>query len=171
MIRTWVHLLLWNRPLCNFKLYLKVEHKHGFEFCIEFLFHDIWSLLNVGLCVLPNSGHTVVVMCRSPEARCASYVTSVESTRCCCDWQTESCWTFVSVSPRPKHAPSDRGTMSEAPMMDMESLCIGQEKQGERPESGGSGSFLLVDEQENLQVKLASRALAVRLGGGRQRAG
>ena len=39
-------------------------------------------------------------------------------------------------------------------MMDMQSLFIGQEIQGESPESGGSQSFLLVDKQENLQVKL-----------------
>lgn len=44
--------------------------------------------------------------------------------------------------------------MSDILMKEMESVSIGPVKAEERP--GGVQSFLLVDEQENLQVKLAS---------------
>lgn len=44
--------------------------------------------------------------------------------------------------------------MSEILMKEMESLSLSQVKAEERPD--GVSSFLLVDEQENLQVKLAN---------------
>lgn len=49
---------------------------------------------------------------------------------------------------------SGPAAMSEVLMKEMESVCIGPGKAEERAD--GVRSFLLVDEQENLQVKCAS---------------
>lgn len=66
----------------------------------------------------------------------------------------ESCWTFVLPVRCHICALTNETTMSEILMKEMETISLSPVKERERPD--GVSSFLLVDEQENLQVKLAN---------------